>query len=326
MGQRSRLRGTRSVALVCTLAGAAGALLITGLANSIAQSGSGSGKTSVQDDAESGSLLYVQNAGSGSLIGGHLTLQDVDPNALYFSDRPRRIAGVLTVPEMLRSLGFGKKGEPDPNAVLQVETAAGTDALPVELLRPRYEGTQNQLSFAVHRLKAALTTSLTPFRAKLDRFGDRLDGTMPQHFGRASLFIDDGGNDCEFDLKNNLTVPLSLFGTGHNTRDSWETHPPSTIPPGQTAFWDDEGGFARGCSADVTYQTPEGQNINLDATDPYSGSNSASCTTTTGAAVCSLDSNYSRHGDTLEGQAAACLPGGPCDLPPQHPSGGANLG
>jgi hypothetical protein len=322
---------TRLVALICTLAGAAGALLVTGLASTIAQSGSGTDLTPVQDDAEAGSLLFVQNANGGSLTRGgktnklHLVLRDVDPNGLYFSDRPRRIAGVLTVPELLNSLGFGKKNEPAPNAVLQVETAAGTDALPLELMRPRYERAQNRLSFTIHRLTAGLTTSRTPFRAKLDRFGNKLDGAIPPNFGRASLFIDDGGNDCDNDMRNNLSVPLTLIDHYHWTTDSWEVTPPTTVRPGETVDWEDEGGFSRGCYSRVTYQAPDGQTFQFITSDPYKGSNTATCTASAGPAFCSHGQpQYSGGGSIssgFRGVDAICAPGGPCDQPPPRDDG-----
>lgn len=323
---------TKVVALVCTLAGAAGTLLVTGLANTIAQSDSAApGQTAIRDDPESGGLLFVQNATGGFRVGGQnrfrLVLERVDPHGLYFSDRPRRIAGILTVPEMLTTLGFGS-GEPNPNAVLQVETGLGIDAVPVELSEPRYVRERNRLSFTARRLKAAGTTARTPFRRKLDRFGETLDGAIPAHFGRASLFIDDGGNDCQIGLKNSLGVPLTLTQAVHKDHDSWKPSggPPGTIAPGQTAYWRSEGGFARGCSQQVVYSSPSGQPFTFEVDNPYGHDPTSFCATGGGSAACQIDPTKGRAGIDFDTAAVVCDAGGDCSLPSRDPPEGTPLG
>ena len=67
-------------------------------------------------------LLFVQNAEGVTYRDGRLTLDGVSPTTIFFSDRPERVAGHVTVADFLRSWSEGADSfEKDPpNAVLSV--------------------------------------------------------------------------------------------------------------------------------------------------------------------------------------------------------------
>jgi len=113
-------------------------------------------------------LFFVQSAISGFSDGKTLTLNGV-PSTLYFSDRPKRIAGHMQTDSFVAEWAKGKDSfeSNPPNAVLSVFTESGVivDST-VELSNPQIKG--NQISY---QLKV-------------------LEGTPPMQFKSASLFID----------------------------------------------------------------------------------------------------------------------------------------
>jgi hypothetical protein len=87
-------------------------------------------------------FLFVQNAESVTLKDGVLTLKGVSPDTLYFSDRPNRIAGRITVADFVKQWSKGKdsfKSNP-PNAVLTVLENPTPKDIVVILKDPRIEG------------------------------------------------------------------------------------------------------------------------------------------------------------------------------------------
>jgi hypothetical protein len=124
-------------------------------------------KTSSPDDPEI-NWLFVVNATGGTFDGKTLTMRDVPP-PLFFSDRPYRVWGHMTLPELLPMVEEG----PDsfivnpPNAVLSTfrEGETPTEAT-VVMHRPTLNGPH--VSFEV----------------------DVLEGHIPATFGPASLFVD----------------------------------------------------------------------------------------------------------------------------------------
>jgi len=89
----------------------------------------------VIDDSKEPSYLYVLSATSGSLKGDTLTLNGV-PNVIYFSDRPARKAGHLSLEKFVESWDKGSdsfKADP-PNATLSVLKKDGAKNVVVELM------------------------------------------------------------------------------------------------------------------------------------------------------------------------------------------------
>ncbi len=122
----------------------------------------------VIDESQTPRFLVVLSGASGSFDGDTLILQRV-PAVTYFSDRPARIAGHMSVEEFVESWNQGSESfaADPPNAVLSVLAEGGPDDVVIELLNVSVAG--DAVEFVV----------------------EVLDGTLPEgSFGPASLFID----------------------------------------------------------------------------------------------------------------------------------------
>jgi len=89
----------------------------------------------VIDDSKEPRYLFVISGTSGSLKGDTLTLNGV-PSVIYFSDRPDRVAGHLSLEKFVESWNKGVdsyKADP-PNATLSVLTKDGAKNVVVELM------------------------------------------------------------------------------------------------------------------------------------------------------------------------------------------------
>ncbi len=123
----------------------------------------------VIDDSKNTGYLFVLSATSGSLKGDTLTLNGV-PNVLYFSDRPARKAGHMSVSkfvEMWNKQSDSFKADP-PNATLSVLNKDGDINAVVEL-----KSVEQKCGSVVFILAV-------------------LEGTIPGHFKAAIIFIDAG--------------------------------------------------------------------------------------------------------------------------------------
>jgi len=88
----------------------------------------------VIDDSKNTGYLFVLSATSGSLKGDTLTLNGV-PSVIYFSERPERKAGHMSVSNFVEMWGKGVdsfKADP-PNATLSVWKKDGANNIVVEL-------------------------------------------------------------------------------------------------------------------------------------------------------------------------------------------------
>ncbi|TDI99293.1 MAG: hypothetical protein E2O70_07915 [Candidatus Dadabacteria bacterium] len=121
----------------------------------------------VIDDSKNPGYLFVISGTSGSLDGDTLTLNGV-PNVIYFSDRPNRIAGHMSVSKFLEWWDKGSdsfKADP-PNATLSVLKKDGDNNVVVELISVVQKSGSVIFKVAV------------------------LEGTIPEGFRTTSLFID----------------------------------------------------------------------------------------------------------------------------------------
>jgi hypothetical protein len=130
----------------------------------------------VKSQAKAPEFLFVQTAKNVAYGDGVLTLRDVSPVTVFFSDRPKRIVGHVRNDLFFKKWTEGNnsfKSDP-PNAVLSVfdEKTRPTGAV-VVLNNPRVDG--NNLSYDVRTLKGTLPTT-------------GLEGT---------LFIDGSGGYCD---------------------------------------------------------------------------------------------------------------------------------
>lgn len=127
------------------------------------------GANPVINDADAPRLLYTMSAKSGSMDGDRLTLKDV-PLVVYFSDRPHRISGQLSLQVFAQGWDQGNdsfRADP-PNATLSIMTEDGVKNAIVELSEPDAKVKEGFISFKVRVL----------------------DGEVPKKFGTATLFID----------------------------------------------------------------------------------------------------------------------------------------
>ncbi|MDB4442047.1 hypothetical protein N9219_01355 [bacterium] len=119
-------------------------------------------------------LLFVQNARDVVMGKGRLTLIGVNPTTIFFSDRPKRIAGHMSTEDFVLDWqeGTGKESfhADPPNATLSVFGRDEIVDVVVELKNPRLAG---------HALVYDI---------------DVLEEDQPIPSGPASLFIDPVGN------------------------------------------------------------------------------------------------------------------------------------
>ncbi|HSO95841.1 MAG TPA: hypothetical protein VLV81_07345 [Acidimicrobiia bacterium] len=229
------------------------------------------------------SALFVVNASGGtatSPTGSTFTLDlsGVNPDAVFFTDRPARDTGVLGVDRMLQVLRDGQRTP--PNGVVDVSGGQqGPFAVAVELTNPSYDQSSHTLHYQAHTLKKTKGTRLTHY----DR---RLDTQLPGQFGRAALFIDTSPfgstNFCGVTVANYTEQNVTLNNQSKWGTDTWDPSPPNNgfiLGLVANTYWQSDGGFARGCGNSTTWQQADGTTFNTSVTDPYGNNpNSISCT------------------------------------------------
>lgn len=146
-------------------------------------------KGALAKEAKMADFLFVQNAKSMRYdkASGTLTLVDVSPVTLFFSDRPERIAGNMPTDHFIPFWGEGKdsfaKDNPNANLSILEKDKAFSDVV-VELSRPSLKG--GNLTYSVKII----------------------DGVIPAKGGPVSLFIDVIGMPL---------TPLSYAGVARRT-------------------------------------------------------------------------------------------------------------
>ena len=97
-----------------------------------------------QGKEEEVQLLFVQNAKDVVMGKGRLTLIGVSPTTIFFSDRPKRIAGHMSTADFVLEWqeGTGKESfhADPPNAALSIFTKDEIVDVVVELKNPRLAG------------------------------------------------------------------------------------------------------------------------------------------------------------------------------------------
>ena len=141
------------------------------------------------DQLETEESMFVQTARGITSDGATLTLRDITPSTLFFSDRPQRVVGHMTTAEFVELWGEGDNSfEADPpNAVLsflEPGDDAPTDAV-IVIKNPTLS--DGQLSYSV----------------------DLLEGTVPSETGPVTLFIDPFGRPLS---------PVSVCGVRRRER------------------------------------------------------------------------------------------------------------
>ncbi len=141
------------------------------------------------EELEAEESMFVQTAHGITSDGTTLTLNEVTPSTLYFSDRPKRIVGHMATTDFVDLWAEGDNSfeEDPPNAVLSFLEAgdqAPEDAV-IVIERPRLEN--GNLSYAIKAL----------------------EGTVPTHTGPVTLFIDPFGRPLS---------PVSVCGVRRRER------------------------------------------------------------------------------------------------------------
>lgn len=132
-------------------------------------------------------FMFVQTAVAGSFepLGEgryRLTLRGISPETIFFSDRPKRIAGTVANARFLAGFCFDADDPPNAAVVLSKGTAA-QDVLIVELTNPVLAPGTSTLSYNATPLKDG-----GPVFAF---WAGRADTSLPRSFDTVSVFLDD---------------------------------------------------------------------------------------------------------------------------------------
>jgi hypothetical protein len=125
------------------------------------------------EELEAEESMFVQTARGISSDGTTLTLNDVTPSTLYFSDRPERVVGHMTTAEFVDLWAEGDNSfEKDPpNAVLaflEPGDQAPEDAV-VVIKQPRLEN--GHLAYSIETLEGTVPARTGPVTLFIDPFG-----------------------------------------------------------------------------------------------------------------------------------------------------------
>ena len=117
--------------------------------------------------------MFVQTARRITSDGATVTLQDVTPATLYFSDRPERVVGHMTTADFVQLWGEGDNSfaTDPPNAVLAfVEGGADAPADAVIVINePKLQ--DGQLSYSIDVLEGPVPAQSGPVTLFIDPFG-----------------------------------------------------------------------------------------------------------------------------------------------------------
>ena len=125
------------------------------------------------EELEAEQSMFVQTANAMTSDGMTLTLKEVTPSTLYFSDRPKRIVGHTTTVDFVDLWAEGDNSfeEDPPNAVLaflEHGDEAPEDAV-VVIRQPRLE--RGQLTYSIETLEGAVPMQTGPVTLFIDPFG-----------------------------------------------------------------------------------------------------------------------------------------------------------
>lgn len=263
--------------------------------------------------ALAGSLVRV--AGTTRLYD--LKLTGVHPSALYFADRPYRLVGSVPLSRMLAGF-FAKPGKTvPPNAAINAVDPRSGDQLLMgaALLSAKYAVKAATLTYRVRTL---------PQGARDQQERGRTDVILPRTLAQTTVFIDDSYRYCSVDLANSTDAMGVVSSQWLYTHDDWTTAPKDArvgndpvAPAGQlfpstNLTWGSESGFDRGCSNSVTFTLGSLGTVTIAVADPWSGSNSYSCTFTgvPGVECLKMATGYWNPvwgGDSLSAQYELCL-------------------
>lgn len=125
------------------------------------------------EEREAEQSMFVQTAQGVASDGTTMTLKDVTPSTLYFSDRPKRVVGHMATTDFVDLWGEGDNSfeEDPPNAVLAF-LEPGDDVpedVVVVIKQPRLE--DGHLSYSIEALDGTVPTQTGPVTLFIDPFG-----------------------------------------------------------------------------------------------------------------------------------------------------------
>jgi hypothetical protein len=129
--------------------------------------------TQMIEELQAEQSMFVQTARGITSDGSTLTLNDVTPATLYFSDRPQRVVGHMSTADFVDLWAEGDNSfEVDPpNAVLafvQPGDSAPEDAV-IVIQNPRLE--DGRLTYTIETLEGEVPTETGPVTLFIDPFG-----------------------------------------------------------------------------------------------------------------------------------------------------------
>lgn len=256
---------------------------------------------------ERATALFVVNASGGTTADANgkdftLELTGVDPDVLFFTDRPARDSGLVSVARMLELLDHSDDGA--PNGVIEVGGGdeRGPIALAVELEHASYDAATGVYRADAHTLPETKGT-------RLEHFDDRLEQELPASFEHTALFIDSSPfgstNFCETQVQNYTEQNVTLSDQFKWSTDTWDPAPPGNgdvLGLGDSASWQSDGGIGRGCGNSTTWTQDDGTTFHTSISDGYgSAPNSVSCSSSDSVGhPCHLDPNSTTRGASLD--------------------------
>lgn len=133
--------------------------------------------------------IFLQEATNGSFekdeSGNYtLTIKEVVPYTVFFSDRPARDAGFLDMDRFLKAFDFDLINP--PNALVMIEDGnESSDAIIVELTLPKYDMANRTLTYTAKVIDDYAFESEWPKDLLY-----RADKAIPEHFGKVAIVID----------------------------------------------------------------------------------------------------------------------------------------
>ncbi len=154
---------------------------------------------------EISTYTFIQEGTGGSFVkddsGNYtLTITEVIPYTIYFSDRPARNAGFAKMDQFIDGFSFDPNNPPNAAVIVQ-EGEEDTDMVVVELTAPLYDETTGTLTYTAKIIADYTFESEWP-----QDLLERTDDTIPEVFGQVVIVIDDcpciPDGDCHSGWRN----------------------------------------------------------------------------------------------------------------------------
>lgn len=174
------------------------------------------GTAAQAEESDTIELLFIQTAGAMSHQDGTLTLEQVGPHTIYFSDRPKRLAGSLHNKAFVDHWNRGKDSFADnpPNAAITFAPDAKQQPAVLELTDVALKG--DSLVYTMRILDGALPASSGPVTLFIDNsdwggssLGANVDPATDPELGFGTTFGDNWGPAFA-----NASEPEDLRGQG----------------------------------------------------------------------------------------------------------------